>query len=46
MWSILGGWVRYTSPNDLQKLAAHRKKKVKAKQVLLDSMKDHLIPHI
>jgi hypothetical protein len=27
-------------------LAAHKKKEVKAKQVLLDSVKDHLIPHI
>jgi hypothetical protein len=34
------------SPTDPQKLIAHRKKKVKAKQVLLESMKDNLIPHI
>jgi hypothetical protein len=33
-------------PNDAQELAAHKKKEVKAKQVLLDSRKDHLIPHI
>jgi hypothetical protein len=33
------------SPNDPHELAAH-KKEVKAKRVLLDSMKDHLIPHI
>jgi hypothetical protein len=30
-------------PNDAQELAAHKKKEVKAKQVLLDSVKDHLI---
>jgi hypothetical protein len=34
------------SPNDPQELAAHKKKEVKAKRVLLDSVKDHLIPHI
>jgi hypothetical protein len=33
-------------PKDVQELAAHRKREVKAKWVLLDSMKDHLIPHI
>jgi hypothetical protein len=33
-------------PNDAQELAAHKKKEVKAKRVLLDSVKDHLIPHI
>jgi hypothetical protein len=34
------------SPTDPQELAAHRKKEVKAKRMLLDSVKDHLIPHI
>jgi hypothetical protein len=34
------------SPTDPQGLAAHKKKEVKAKRVLLDSVKDHLIPHI
>jgi hypothetical protein len=33
-------------PNDAQELATHRKKEVKAKRVLLDFVKDHLIPHI
>jgi hypothetical protein len=33
------------SPTDLQELVAHEKKEVKAKQVLLESVKDHLIPH-
>jgi hypothetical protein len=32
--------------NDSQELAAHKKKVVKAKRVLLDSVNDHLIPHI
>jgi hypothetical protein len=27
-------------------LAAHKKKEVKAKQMILDAIKDHLIPHI
>jgi hypothetical protein len=31
---------------DPQELAAHKKKEVKAKWILLDSVKDHLIPHI
>jgi hypothetical protein len=34
------------NPNNPQELAAHKKREVKAKRVLLDSMKDHLIPHI
>jgi hypothetical protein len=32
--------------NDGQELTAHKKKEVNAKQVSLDSLKDHLIPHI
>jgi len=35
-----------SDPNDPQELAAHRKRELKEKVVLLDSMKDHLIPHI
>jgi hypothetical protein len=33
-------------PHDAQELVDHKKKEVKAKQVLLDFVKDHLIPHI
>jgi hypothetical protein len=33
-------------PKDAHELAAHKKKEVKAKGVLLDYVKDHLIPHI
>jgi hypothetical protein len=33
-------------PNDMRELATHRKKEVKAKWLLLDSVKDHLIPRI
>jgi hypothetical protein len=33
-------------PNDLQELAVNKKKEVKTKRVLLNSLKDHLIPHI
>jgi hypothetical protein len=33
------------SPIDLEELAAH-KKEVKAKRVFLESVRDHLIPHI
>jgi hypothetical protein len=31
---------------DLQELTSHKKKEVKAKRMFLESMKDHLIPHI
>ena len=34
------------NPKDAQELAAHKKREVKAKRVLLDYVKDHLIPHI
>jgi hypothetical protein len=33
-------------PNEPHELVDHKKREVKAKQVLLDPMKDHLIPHI
>jgi replicative DNA helicase len=33
-------------PKDAHELAAHKKREVKAKRVLLDFVKDHLIPHI
>jgi hypothetical protein len=33
-------------PTDPQWLTTHKKKEVKAKRVLLESVKDHLIPHI
>jgi hypothetical protein len=33
-------------PKDVQELAAHRKREMKGKQVLLDSVKDHLILRI
>jgi len=34
------------TPANLQELTAHKKKEVKAKRVLLEFMKDHLIPNI
>jgi hypothetical protein len=34
------------SPTDPQKLAMHKKKEVKAKRIIMDAIKDHLIPHI
>jgi hypothetical protein len=36
----------FTTPTNPQELKTHKKKEVKAKQVLLESMKGHLIPHI
>jgi hypothetical protein len=35
-----------TDPTDPQELTTHKKKEVKVKWVLLESVKDHLIPHI
>jgi hypothetical protein len=34
------------SPTDPQELTTHKKKEVKTKRVLLESIKDHTIPHI
>ena len=44
----LKGYVEFlvVDPTYPQELVAHKKKEVMAKRVLLDSMKDHLIPHI
>jgi hypothetical protein len=33
-------------PTDIALLAAYNKKNVKAKRMLLDVMKDHIIPHV
>jgi hypothetical protein len=35
-----------SDPNDPRELAAHKKRELKSKRVLLDSVKDHMIPHI
>jgi hypothetical protein len=40
---IEGEFVAPTNPKELR---AHKKKEVKSKRVLLESVKDHLIPHI
>jgi hypothetical protein len=34
------------SPTDSQQWATHKKKEVKAKRMILDAIKDHLIPHL
>jgi hypothetical protein len=34
------------APTDPKLLATHVKKEAKAKRIILDSVKDHLIPHI
>lgn len=36
----------YCQGNLTQKLAAHNKKNVKAKWIILDVIKDYLIPHV
>jgi hypothetical protein len=43
-WEIVDKVV--TPPTDLVALEAHNKKEIKAERVLLDFMKDHLIPHL
>jgi hypothetical protein len=35
-----------TPATDLTTLEAHNKKEIKVERILLDSMKDHLIPHL
>jgi hypothetical protein len=44
LWDIVKDVFR--SPTDQQQLAAHKKKEVKAKQMIMDTIKDHLISHI
>jgi hypothetical protein len=44
LWDIVKDVV--PSPTDLQQLAAHKTKEVRAKQMIMDAIKDHLIPHI
>jgi hypothetical protein len=34
------------SPTNMQQLVAHNKREVKAKHMIMDTIKDHLIPHI
>ena len=34
------------APTDLVQLAAHTKKDVKARRILVDGVKDHIIPHL
>jgi hypothetical protein len=34
------------APADPVQLAAHTKKDVKAKRILVDGVKDHIIPHL
>jgi hypothetical protein len=44
LWDIVKNVA--THPTDLQESVAHNKRVVKAKQVILDAIKDHLIPHV
>jgi hypothetical protein len=44
LWELVDKVV--TPPTDPTTLEAHNKKEIKAERVLLDSMKDHLIPHL
>jgi hypothetical protein len=44
LWDIVKDVVPL--PTYLQELVSHKKKEVKAKWIILDAIKDHLIPHI
>jgi hypothetical protein len=44
LWDILKSVV--TPPTDLQQLVTHNKSEMKAKRMILDAIKHHLIPHI
>jgi hypothetical protein len=44
LWDIVKDVVPL--PTDPQELVAHKKKEAKAKWIILDAIKDHLIPHI
>ena len=37
---------KVAAPADLVQLAAHAKKDVKARMILVDGVKDHIIPHL
>jgi hypothetical protein len=44
LWELVDKAV--TPPTDSKSLHAHNKKDIKVEMVLLDSVKDHLIPHL
>jgi hypothetical protein len=44
LWEIAEGKV--AAPADPVQLAAHNKKDVKARRIIVDGVKDHIIPHL
>ena len=44
LWDIVKEVV--TIPIDLKNLASYNKRKIKAKRILLDAVKDHMILHV
>jgi hypothetical protein len=44
LWDIIKDVVAL--PTDLQQWVAHNKREVKAKPMILDAIKDHLISHV
>jgi hypothetical protein len=44
LWDLVDQVI--TPPTDPQQLATHKKKEVKSKRVILDAVKNHLIPHV
>ena len=48
LWDIVENTTTHpvVVPTDVTLLAAYNKKSIKAKRIILDSIKDHLIPHL
>jgi hypothetical protein len=44
LWKFIEGTP--VPPADPAQLAAHLRKKVKARRIIIDGMKDHIIPHL
>ena len=44
IWEIVDQTL--TPPTDATQLATHNKKDAKAKRIILDAMKDHVVPHL
>jgi hypothetical protein len=44
LWELVDKEV--TPPTNLTTLYAHNKKEIKSERLVLDSMKDHIIPHL
>ena len=46
LWDIIGASATITVPTDPSQKADFDKKDIKSQRILLDSIKDHVIPHV